>query len=79
MDPVTGYGARLAETIVDSSWMVGLMAVPLLTAYGVIYGGGPGYYLLAVLTMAAFLVIPAVIGTAVTLLLVNVFPARRAL
>jgi ABC-2 type transport system permease protein len=78
VDPVKVYGARLIETIVDSSWMVGLMAVPLLTAYGVIYAAGPGYYLLALLTMAAFLVIPAVIGTGVTLLLVNVFPARRA-
>ena len=61
-----------------SSWMVALMAVPLLAAYGVIYTAGPLYYVLAVLTMAAFLVVPAVIGTGLTLLLVNVFPARRA-
>ena len=78
IDPVKVYGARLAETILDSSWMVALMAVPLLAAYGVIYAAGPFYYLLATLTMAAFLVVPAVIGTGVTLLLVNVFPARRA-
>ena len=78
VDPVKVYGARLAETILDSSWMVALMAVPLLAAYGVIYTAGPLYYVLAVLTMAAFLVVPAVIGTGVTLLLVNVFPARRA-
>ena len=78
VDPVKVYGARLAETILDSSWMVALMAVPLLAAYGVIYSAGPLYYVLAVLTMAAFLVVPAVIGTGLTLLLVNVFPARRA-
>ena len=78
VDPVKVYGARLAETILDSSWMVALMAVPLLAAYGVIYTAGPLYYVLAVLTMAAFLVVPAVIGTGLTLLLVNVFPARRA-
>jgi ABC-2 type transport system permease protein len=78
IDPVKVYGARLIETIVDSSWMVALMSVPLLTAYGVIYAAGPGYYLLAALTLLCFLVIPAVIGTAVTLVLVNVFPARRA-
>ena len=78
VDPVKVYGARLLETIVDSSWMVALMAVPLLAAYGVIYAAGPGYYLLAVATMAPFLVVPAVIGTALTLLLVNVFPAKRA-
>ena len=78
VDPVKVYGARLAETIVDSSWMVALLAVPLLAAYGVIYTAGPLYYVLAALTMAAFLVVPAVIGTAVTLMLVNVFPTRRA-
>ena len=78
VDPVKVYGARLSETIVDSSWMVALLAVPILTAYGVIYSAGPAYYALAIATVLAFLVIPAVIGTAITLLLVNVFPARRA-
>ncbi|MBW3533860.1 MAG: hypothetical protein KY453_01370 [Gemmatimonadetes bacterium] len=77
VDAVRVYGARLVETLVDSSWMVALLAVPLLAAYGVVYGGGPPFYLLAVATLAAFLVVPAVIGSAATLLLVNVFPARR--
>ncbi len=71
------YGARLAETILDSSWMVALMAVPILAAYGVVYGAGVGYYLLALGVTAAFLVLPAVLGSAFTLMLVNVFPARR--
>lgn len=73
----TVYGARLIETIVDSSWMVALLAVPLLAAYGVVYAADPWYYLLAVGTLVPFLIIPAVLGTAVTLVLVNVFPARR--
>jgi ABC-2 type transport system permease protein len=71
------YGARLTETIVSSSWMVALMVVPLLAAYGVIYRGGWSFLLLAVATMIPYLVIPAVVGTAFTLFLVNVFPARR--
>lgn len=73
----TVYAARLVETIVDSSWMVALLAVPLLAAYGVVYAAGPVYYLLAIGTIVPFLMIPAVIGSAGTLLLVNVFPARR--
>jgi len=77
VDAVKVYGARLAETIVDSSWMVALLAVPLLAAYGVIYGAGWVYYVLAVATLVPFLVVPAVVGSAVTLVLVNVFPARR--
>ena len=73
----TVYSARLIETIVDSSWMVALLAIPLLAAYGVVYAAGPLYYLLAVGTLIPFLIIPAVIGSAGTLLLVNIFPARR--
>ncbi len=77
LDGLNVYAARLVETIVDSSWMVALLAVPLLAAYGVVYGAGPGFYLLAAGTMIPFLLIPAVLGTAFTLLLVNIFPARR--
>lgn len=77
-DPVHFYGARLVETLVNSSWMVALLAVPLLTAYGVVYGAGPSFYALAAAVMALLLVLPAVVGSALTLLLVSVFPARRA-
>ena len=77
VDSVKVYGARLFETIVDSSWMVALLAVPLLAAYGFIYGASWVYYVLAVFTVLPFLVVPAVVGSATTLVLVNVFPARR--
>jgi ABC-2 type transport system permease protein len=77
-DPLKVYGARLTETLTYSSWMVALMMVPLLTAYGIVYAGGLLYLAVAVVAMAAFFVIPAVAGSAITLLLVNVFPARRA-
>lgn len=77
VDQVRLYGARLVETIVDSSWMVALLAVPLLTAYGVIYSADVGFYLLAAGSMVPFLLVPAVLGAALTLVLVNVFPARR--
>src|SRR5688500_18377885 len=33
------YGAKLLETVVSASWMVALMAVPMFTAYGVVYDG----------------------------------------
>ncbi len=77
VDSVKLYGARLVETIVDSSWMVALLAIPLLTAYGVVYGASWSFYGLAVATIVPYLVLPAVVGTAFTLMLVNVFPARR--
>ena len=71
------YGAKLLETLVHSSWMVLLMAVPLFAAYGVVYSGGAFFPLVVIALLVPFLVIPAAIGAAVTLLLVNIFPARR--
>jgi len=71
------YLAKLLETLLHSSWMVALMAVPIFAAYGVVYRGGVLFAPYAVLTLVPMLVVPAVAGSAVTLLLVNIFPARR--
>ena len=71
------YGAKLLETIVSSSWMVALMAVPMFTAYGVVYNGGWWFPLVALGVFLPMLIIPGVIGSVITLVLVNIFPARR--
>lgn len=71
------YGAKLLETIVHSSWMVALMAVPLFAAYGAVYDGGYWFPLVAVAVFLPLVIIPGVIGSILTLILVNVFPARR--
>jgi ABC-2 type transport system permease protein len=71
------YCAKLGETLLHSSWMVALMAVPVFAAYGVVFRGGPLFVPYAILTVAPLLVLPAVAGSALTLTLVNVFPARR--
>lgn len=71
------YGAKLLETMVASSWMVVLVAIPMFTAYGIVYDGGWLFPIVATLLMLPMFVIPAVIGSALTLTLVNVFPARR--
>ena len=71
------YVAKLGETLVHSSWMVALMAVPIFSAYGVIYDGGWLFPLVVIAFFVPLLVLPAVVGSAVTLTLVNVFPARR--
>ena len=72
------YLAKLLETVVHSSWMVTLMAIPIFGAYGYVYGGGPVYVVLVLLVFTPFLLIPTVAGSAITLVLVNIFPARRA-
>src|SRR5438067_2212626 len=53
------------------------MAVPMFAAYGVVYGGGWLFPFIVAGTFVPFLMVPAVVGSAVTLLLVNAFPARR--
>ena len=71
------YLAKLSETVVHSSWMVALLAVPIFTAYGIVYSGGPLFPLVAFAAFLPFLLLPAVAGTIITMVLVNVFPARR--
>ncbi|HEX7117618.1 MAG TPA: hypothetical protein VF212_02440 [Longimicrobiales bacterium] len=78
VDGVRIYAARLAETLVQSSWMVVLVMLPVLGAYAAVFDGGWVYWGVSALAMGAYLVLPAVAGAAVTLVLVNVFPARRA-
>ena len=59
------YLAKLAETMVHSSWMVGLIAVPILTAYGIVYRRRPAVSRSSRSWRSCpFLVLPAVIGSA---------------
>ncbi len=71
------YLAKLLETVVHSSWMVALLALPILTAYGIVYHGGPLFPFICVAAFVPLLLLPAIGGTVVTVALVNVFPARR--
>ncbi|MBM3907138.1 MAG: hypothetical protein FJ363_03555 [Gemmatimonadetes bacterium] len=71
------YSAKLMETTIFSSWMVVLMAIPMFAAYGIAYDGGWGFAPFIAFALVPFLVIPSVLGSATTLLLVNIFPARR--
>ena len=71
------YLTRLGETMLHSSWMVALMAVPIFTAYGMVFSGGALFPLVVIAALLPYFVLPCVIGTAITLILVNAFPARR--
>lgn len=78
VDPLRIYGARFLETLIHSSWMIVLVLVPVLTAYARVFDAPPAFFLAAPLALLAFLVLPAVLGTITTQVLVNVFPARKA-
>jgi ABC-2 type transport system permease protein len=71
------FYARFGDTLIESSWMVVVFAVPAFLAYGVAHRAGPLFYMVTALTLPPFLVIPGAIGVAVTAVLVNIFPARR--
>ena len=72
------FYARFLRTLVQSSWMVVIFLVPVLVGVGWARCAGALYYATALLTIVPFAIIPVAAGTAVTLFLVNVFPARRA-
>jgi ABC-2 type transport system permease protein len=72
------FHARLVRTVGQASWMVVVFLVPILMGIGLARCARPAFYLTAVLAIVPFVVIPVAVGTAVTLLLVNIFPARRA-
>ncbi len=70
--------ARFVRTVASASWMVVIFMAPVLMGIGLGSSAPPGYYLTALVTVAPFAVIPVAFGSVCTLLVVNVFPARRA-
>src|SRR5258708_17313076 len=72
------FHARFLRTVAQSSWMVVVFIVPVLAGVGLAHCAPLAYYPEAMLAVAPFVLIPIAIGAAVTLLLVNIFPARRA-
>jgi ABC-2 type transport system permease protein len=69
--------ARFARTAGQASWMVVMFLTPVLLGIGAARCAPPFFYAAALLTVAPFAVIPVAIGAAMTLVLVNVLPARR--
>ena len=72
------FYARFSQTILQSSWMVVMFLLPVLLGIGIARCAPCMFYATILLTVAPFCVIPVAIGTATTVLLVNVFPAKRA-
>ena len=70
--------ARFTRTVGQASWMVVVFLIPVLAGVGVARCAGAGYYATALAVLVPFVIIPVAAGCLATLLLVNVFPARRA-
>ena len=72
------FHARFLRTVGQASWMVVIFMLPVLGGVGIARCAPVGFYLTAALTVIPFVVIPVALGSAATLLLVSIFPARRA-
>src|SRR5258708_24689511 len=72
------FHAGFLRTIAQSSWMVVVFVVPVLVGVGAAHCAPAAYYAISIGAIVPFVTIPVAIGAAVTLLLVNIFPARRA-
>ena len=72
------FMARFTRTVGQASWMVIIFMAPILLGIGIASCAPLVYYFTAVLAVVPFVVIPVAIGAAMTLMLVNVLPARRA-
>jgi len=72
------FYARFVRTVGHASWMVVVFLAPVLAGIGLGRCAPATFYVAAAFTLVPFAVIPVALGSGVTLLLVNVFPARRA-
>jgi ABC-2 type transport system permease protein len=70
--------ARFTRTVGQASWMVVIFMTPILLGIGAARCAPASFYVTAALTVAPFAIIPVAVGSAAALMLVNVFPARRA-
>ena len=71
------FYARFVECVMFSSWSLAYLGSPLLLAYGLKTEASPMFYAASVLFYVPFVVLPACLGCALTMLLVRVFPRLK--
>jgi ABC-2 type transport system permease protein len=76
--PARLFYSRYARTVGQAGWMVAAFVLPVLLGVGLARCAGWIYYLTVPLAVLPFVIIPAAVGSMLTLVLVNTFPARRA-
>jgi ABC-2 type transport system permease protein len=78
VDPGRLFYSRYARTVAQAGWMVVAFVLPVLLGIGLARCAGWVYYLTMPFAVVPFVLIPAAVGSVLTLVLVNTFPARRA-
>ena len=77
VSPARLYWMRFVSTILYTSWMMLIFSLPIFGAYGTVFHAGQLYWPLMLLSVFSTAAMAGGIGLAVTILLVNIFPARR--
>jgi ABC-2 type transport system permease protein len=71
------FTARWIDSTVDSSWMVVIYTLPVFIAYGIVYQGGPLFYITIFLALVALSITASAISTLLVICAVIVVPASR--
>ena len=71
------YLMRYLTTTLYTSWMMIVFSLPVFGAFGQVFKAGPVYLLLMVPSVISIASIGTGLGLMVTIILVNLFPARR--
>lgn len=78
--PVTSpdiFSMRYITTSIYTSWMMIIFSIPIFAAYGTVFQAGILYWPLMLGTIIATAAIATTFGMGITVILVNLFPARR--
>ena len=71
------FFARWIESTIDSSWMMVVYSIPVLSAFGIVYDAGWFYYCQSGLTMMLLCIISSAISALSILVTVMILPANR--
>jgi len=71
------YKMRFTTTAIYTSWMMIIFSLPIFAGYGQVFKAGWLFWLLLPLSVVATAAVATGAGVIATVLLVNVFPARR--
>lgn len=77
LDAESIFVGRSLVSVFDSSWMVLLFLLPVLSAYGLVYKPGALFYLKLIAGTSSLIFIGGFVGIVITLILVYALPARR--
>ena len=74
--PATLFRVQARDALIRGSWMIGLICLPILMAYGYSLHAYRGYYPLAIAGLIPFLLIGGSLGVTVTVIVMPYFAGR---